>query len=179
MIPMLVLDGRDSPWFQTVYWLLILEYGYIPPSLGGPEIKYLLQKEMSRKGRELAKPSGSPGISPAWRTLFWATWPQVTFPMWEVWHVFQDRNIVGSRELIFSGGCLSVGYSKPALNQIFWHCLLSSYNVICSWINIKENCRAAPQTYSYLYPMKKYVLEQMSMHTPHTNIHILHSHAKK
>jgi hypothetical protein len=50
MLPMVVLYKRDSPWFQTVCWLLIVENGYIPTSQGGPEVKYLLQEGMPGKG---------------------------------------------------------------------------------------------------------------------------------
>jgi hypothetical protein len=39
---------------------------------GRPEIKYLLQRGISRKGSLLAKPSGPLGTSLAWRTLFGA-----------------------------------------------------------------------------------------------------------
>jgi hypothetical protein len=35
-----------------------VENGCIPPSQGGPEIKYLLQEGKSGKGSSLAKPSG-------------------------------------------------------------------------------------------------------------------------
>ena len=44
-----------------------------PTSQGGPEIKYLLQGEMSGKGNLLAKISRPLGTSLAWRTLFWAS----------------------------------------------------------------------------------------------------------
>ena len=67
--PMAVLDERDSPWFQTIYWLFIVENGCIPPSQGGPEIKYLLQEGMSGKGSLLTKPSGPLDIALTWRTL--------------------------------------------------------------------------------------------------------------
>ena len=57
--PMAVLDERDSPWFQTIYWLFIVENGCIPTSQGGPEIKYLLQGGMSENRSLLTKHSGS------------------------------------------------------------------------------------------------------------------------
>ena len=47
MLPIAVVDERDSPWF---HWLFILKNGCIPTSHGGPEIKYLLQGEMSENG---------------------------------------------------------------------------------------------------------------------------------
>jgi hypothetical protein len=56
--PMAVLDKRQTLLVQTAYSLFIVENGYIPLTQGGPEIKYLLQEEMSRKGSLLAKPSG-------------------------------------------------------------------------------------------------------------------------
>lgn len=46
----------------------------------------------------MAKPSGPLDTLLAWRTLFWATLLQVTFSMWGMWHRFQARNLVGSRE---------------------------------------------------------------------------------
>jgi hypothetical protein len=73
MFSTVVLDERDSPWLQTVYCLVTMENGCIPPSQGGPEIKYLLQEGMSGKGSSLAKPSEPLDTSLAWRTLFWAT----------------------------------------------------------------------------------------------------------
>lgn len=72
--------------------------GCIPHLQGGPEIKYHLQEGMSGKRHSLATPSGPLDASLARRTLFWATWPQVTFAMWEGWHMSQARNlVVGSR----------------------------------------------------------------------------------
>ena len=50
MIPREVVDERDSPYFQTVYWLFIMENGDVPISQGGPEIKYFLWEGMSGKG---------------------------------------------------------------------------------------------------------------------------------
>jgi hypothetical protein len=47
-----------------------MENGYIPPPQGGPEIKYLSQEGISRKGNLLAKLSGPLDTSLAWRTLF-------------------------------------------------------------------------------------------------------------
>ena len=47
-------------------------YHTISTSQGGPEIKYLLQGEMSGKESLLTKPSGPLGTSLALRTLFWA-----------------------------------------------------------------------------------------------------------
>ena len=44
-----------------------MENGCIPPSQGGPEIKYLLKDGMSGKGSLLTKPSGSLDISLAGR----------------------------------------------------------------------------------------------------------------
>jgi hypothetical protein len=58
MLPMVVLDERDSPWFQTVYWLFIMESESIPTSQGRPEIKYLLHGRMAGKESLFAKPSG-------------------------------------------------------------------------------------------------------------------------
>jgi hypothetical protein len=49
-----------------------VENGCIPTPQGGPEMKYLLEREMFRKGILLAKPSGPLDTSLAWRTLFWA-----------------------------------------------------------------------------------------------------------
>ena len=46
-VPMEVLHEKDSPWFQTVNWLFIVENGCILYHHGGPEIKYLLQGRMS------------------------------------------------------------------------------------------------------------------------------------
>jgi hypothetical protein len=71
---MVVLNERDSPWCQTVYWFFIMGSGCLPYHLPGvdQEIKYLLQGGMSRKGSLLAKPSGPLGTSLAWTTLFWA-----------------------------------------------------------------------------------------------------------
>jgi hypothetical protein len=68
---MVVVDERNSPWFQTVYWFFTVENGCIPTSQGEPEIKYLLQGRMSGKGGLVAKPSGPLGISLAWKTLSW------------------------------------------------------------------------------------------------------------
>jgi hypothetical protein len=70
MLPKVVLNERDSPWFQIIYWLLIMENGCIPTSQSGQEIKYLFQREMPRKGSLLAKSSGLLGSSLAWRTVF-------------------------------------------------------------------------------------------------------------
>ena len=47
-------------------------YHTISTSQGGPEIKYLLQGEMSGKESLLTKPSGPLGTSLALRSLFWA-----------------------------------------------------------------------------------------------------------
>ena len=54
-----VLDERDSPWFQTIYWLFIMENGYLQSPQEVPDIKYILQGGMSRKGSLLAKFSRS------------------------------------------------------------------------------------------------------------------------
>lgn len=54
MLSMVVFNERDSPWFQTVYCLFIMENGCVPTSQVGPEIKYLLQEGMSGKGSSLA-----------------------------------------------------------------------------------------------------------------------------
>lgn len=66
MLPIAVVDERDSPWF---HWLFILKNGCIPTSHGGPEIKYLLQRGMSGKGSLLTRPSGPLGTLLAWRIL--------------------------------------------------------------------------------------------------------------
>jgi hypothetical protein len=73
MLPMEVFNGRDSPRFQTVDQLFIIENRCMPPPQSSPEIKYLFHGGMSRKGSLLAKPTGPLDISLAWRTLFWAT----------------------------------------------------------------------------------------------------------
>lgn len=73
----------DSPWFQTVYWLIIMENGQVSTSQGRPEIK-LLREGVFRRGSLLAKPSGPLGTSLPWRTLSWA---YMTL-RWEVWHMF-------------------------------------------------------------------------------------------
>jgi hypothetical protein len=73
MFPMVVLDERDNPWFETLYWLFIGENGCVLASQGEPEIKYLLWEGMSGKGSLLTKPSGPVGTSLAWRALFWGT----------------------------------------------------------------------------------------------------------
>jgi hypothetical protein len=94
-------NERDSPCFQTVYWLFIMENGCMPTSQLGPEIKYLLQERMSGKGSLLAKPSGPLGTSLAWRILFWVYRTHLShrshFLIWEVWHVLQATNLAGSR----------------------------------------------------------------------------------
>lgn len=70
---MIVRDKIDSPCLrvQSVYSLFIMENGYIQLTLGGPEIKCLLQEGMSVKGSLLAKPLelAHPDTSLAWRTL--------------------------------------------------------------------------------------------------------------
>jgi hypothetical protein len=48
----------------------IVENECIPPPQNGPEIKYLLQERMSKKGSTLVKPLGPLDTSSAWRTLF-------------------------------------------------------------------------------------------------------------
>lgn len=63
MVPHSGFDGRDSPWFQTVYWLFIVKNGCISTSQGEPGIKYLLQAGMSEKRSLLAKPLGPIGTS--------------------------------------------------------------------------------------------------------------------
>lgn len=70
MLSMVVFNERDSPWFQTVHWLYIMENGCITTSQVGPEIKYLLQEGMSGKGSSLAKPLRPLGTSLAWRLSF-------------------------------------------------------------------------------------------------------------
>lgn len=60
----------SPPWAVWCVGWFIIENGCIPPPQGGPEIKYLLQGGMSRKGCLLAKPSGPLDTSLAWRTLF-------------------------------------------------------------------------------------------------------------
>lgn len=42
MLPVAVLDGRQSMLIQTIQSLFIMENGCIQPPQGGPEIKYLL-----------------------------------------------------------------------------------------------------------------------------------------
>ena len=58
--------------FLGSYSLLIVENECIPPPQGGPEIKHPFQGGVPGKGSVLAKPSGPPGASLAWRTQFWA-----------------------------------------------------------------------------------------------------------
>ena len=83
---MIVRDKIDSPCLrvQSVYSLFIMENGYIQLTLGGPEIKCLLQEGMSVKGSLLAKPLelAHPDTSLAWRTL--CTVVVVTVLMWGV-----------------------------------------------------------------------------------------------
>lgn len=86
---------------MVLNWLLtlfIMEHGCILTSQAASKIKYLLQGRMSGKGSLLAKPSGPLGTALAWRTPFWAYMTAVTFPYVEVWHMFQARNLSGSRE---------------------------------------------------------------------------------
>jgi hypothetical protein len=61
-----MVDERDSPRFQTVYQLFIVENGCVSA------IKYFLQGGMSGKRSLLAKPPGPLDTSLTWRTLFCA-----------------------------------------------------------------------------------------------------------
>lgn len=45
MLPVAVLDGKQSMLIQTIQSLFIMENGCIQPPQGGPEIKYLCRKE--------------------------------------------------------------------------------------------------------------------------------------
>lgn len=103
----------DSPWFQTVYGLFMVENGCVPTSQGGPEIKYLLQGGMPEKGSHWLNPSGSPL---AWRTVFWADVTCVVFPyVGSVTHVpcWESGR---SRELSTSQVCTRVSGDSDLLH---------------------------------------------------------------
>jgi hypothetical protein len=41
MFPMVVVEERDSSWFQTVYWMFILENGCVPHQLLKVYLRFL------------------------------------------------------------------------------------------------------------------------------------------
>ena len=83
-------------------------------SRGEPEIKYLLQGGMYRNESLLAKPTGSLDTSMAWTTLFLGLHDHKShFLIWEVWQVFQARNLVGSRDPPTISGEWLAGDSEP------------------------------------------------------------------
>ena len=61
---------QDLAFEKTVHFWFTLENRWMQPSLCGPEIKYLLQDGIARKGIILCKPSEPLGTSFAWKTMF-------------------------------------------------------------------------------------------------------------
>lgn len=93
----MVLDGLAHHVLAYLNCLLKVKNGCIPLTQGGPEMKYLLQEGMSKKGTLLAKTSGPAHLdtSLACRTLYYMTNCH-ELHVGYCGHVLQDRNQVKS-----------------------------------------------------------------------------------